>query len=127
FTGDRADRWGEEGSRTFGVRRMGINLNATFLEKRENWEYMRITAGHELLHLMQALYNPAGALTPWLWFEEASATWLERRLTSIPEYVPPTVRPSATINPSARSDNYTFLSRGLEQPVVDRGWISNRN
>ena len=111
FTGDRADRWGEEGSRTFGVRRMGINLNATFLEKRENWEYMRITAGHELLHLMQALYNPAGALTPWLWFEEASATWLERRLTSIPEYVPPTVRPSATINPSARSDNYVPLPR----------------
>ncbi|MFB3777671.1 MAG: hypothetical protein ACE141_08665 [Bryobacteraceae bacterium] len=119
FGGERASRWGEEGSSMLGVNRQGINLNATFLRDRANFEYMRVTAAHELFHLMQSLYDPARAPSAWLWFEEASATWFERRAARSADYLPPTVAPNP-LNPLASSNNYEFLHlHGLEFPPGD--------
>jgi len=110
FEDDRRDRWGEEGSTFWGVQRQGINLNAHFITRRENIENMRITAGHELFHLMQNLYDLESAPSTWLWMEEAVSTWFERRMAKDPAYV------SATVAPPG-SDNFLFLTRrGLEYP-----------
>lgn len=110
FDGDRRDRWGEEGSTFWGVQRQGINLNANFITRRENIERMRITAGHELFHLMQNLYDLESAPSTWLWMEEAISTWFERRMAKDPSYVPATVAPPG-------SDNFLFFTRrGLEYP-----------
>jgi uncharacterized protein (TIGR03437 family) len=52
----------------------------------------RITAGHELLHVMQSQYDPRAYFvtmrsSPWLWMDEASAVWFEKVMTADPNYV----------------------------------------
>jgi uncharacterized protein (TIGR03437 family) len=53
-------------------------------------EDLSITAGHELLHIMQAQYDNTGITTSgWTWLFEAAAVWLERALASDPNFVSP--------------------------------------
>lgn len=55
-------------------------------------EQMRVTIGHEFFHLAQSLYDPRWAYTkatsagPWLWMDEATATWIEEKFSDDPNY-----------------------------------------
>jgi uncharacterized protein (TIGR02145 family) len=55
-------------------------------------EQMRVTIGHEFFHMAQSLYDPRWAYTkatsagPWLWMDEASATWIEEKFSDDPNY-----------------------------------------
>lgn len=76
-------------------------------------ESLKTSAGHELFHLLQNLYDPRGDIAmgrgpgPWFWFEEAASTWIERLISNNPgSFVPPTAK-----------DNFNFLHvHGLEYP-----------
>lgn len=56
---------------------------------------LRLTAGHEFFHLVQALYDPrrgfvkAISAPSHLWLEEASSVWLEERFTATTSYCSP--------------------------------------
>jgi uncharacterized protein (TIGR03437 family) len=124
FTGARAQRWGEEGSTRLGVRNQCLNLNAIFLQDSKNFVQMRLTASHELFHLMQNLWDPSSAPSTWLWMEEAMSTWMEKRMATDASYVPPTVHGTASV-PGSTSDNYGFLTvHGLEFPPSGYGLLS---
>lgn len=70
----------------WGSKNTGICLNLDPLQSGsdKDLEDARITAGHELLHVMQSQYE--GSSSGWLWLEEATATWLERALASSDTY-----------------------------------------
>jgi len=113
FTGDDVEKSGEEGSLLSGKQSQGLNFNSSFTATDEQMKIVRVTAGHELLHLLQNLYDPraAGQMasggSSWLWMEEATATWFESAISGDPTYLPPT----------ASNDNSTFLvNHGLEYP-----------
>lgn len=83
------------------------------------------TPGHELMHLVQALYGGnAPRLSAWwnktyawYWMDEAIATWFEPHAMRQPQYIPSTVSPRG----SGASDNYiTFVWRGLASPPGNR-------
>jgi uncharacterized protein (TIGR03437 family) len=111
-----------------GVDYYSININETRFQgpgglDAARSETLRITAGHELFHLMQALYDGRPAATvatnpgAWYWFNEAASTWFERQMASNPNYVSTAVSPS---DPLDKSDNYAFfIKHGLEYPDGD--------
>jgi uncharacterized protein (TIGR03437 family) len=113
FSGRRADRWGEEGSTALGVQRQGLNLNARWLDDSKYWPYARVTAAHELFHLMQNLWDPASAPSKWLWMEEAMSTWLEKRLFKGSSYIPTTLHQDP-IDPTSVINYDFFENHGLE-------------
>ncbi|MFH1121239.1 MAG: hypothetical protein V1775_15575 [Bacteroidota bacterium] len=73
--------------------------NYGFLEfnsdKAQDLPELRITAGHEFFHLIQALYDPRSGFVKaisaptHLWLEEASSVWLEERFANTPGYCSP--------------------------------------
>jgi len=85
--GGSAGASGNSETGIWGKKNTGICLNLDPLQSgsASDLEDARITAGHELLHIMQAQYE--GNSSGWLWLEEAAATWLERALTSDEGYV----------------------------------------
>jgi len=64
-------------------------------DKIDNAEEMKVTAGHEFFHLVQALYDPrygyskAKSPMPNYWLDEASSVWSEAIFTNTPGYVSP--------------------------------------
>jgi len=62
-------------------------------DKMDDQENLKVTAGHEFFHLVQALYDPrnrfskARLFTPHLWLDEASAVWAEEYFSSNSNYV----------------------------------------
>jgi len=64
-------------------------------DKIDNAEEMKVTAGHEFFHLVQALYDPrygyskAKSPMPNYWLDEASSVWSEAFFSSIANYVSP--------------------------------------
>ncbi len=110
FTGADADKWGMAEPSILGLNYHSISLNANKLAAGVSTEF-KATAGHELFHILQNLYDPRDALRiakspgPWLWFQEAASTWFEPIATGDPSTVPSTVR----------QNNYSFLTQhGLE-------------
>lgn len=73
--------------------------NYGFLEfnsdKAQDLPELRLTAGHEFFHLVQALYDPRSGFVKaisgptHLWLEEASSVWIEERFTATPSYCSP--------------------------------------
>lgn len=71
--------------------------NSGYMEFNENnlsdKEELRITAGHEFFHLVQALYDPrygfvkAISASDYYWLEEASSVWAEELFTESSNYV----------------------------------------
>lgn len=116
--GNNSQKWGTEGDLGFGKQAQNIHLNANMMATPEQMGIMRSTAAHELFHVLQNLYdprdaaqikNPWGSESPWLWYEEAASTWVERPASSDPpNYVPDTILPTA-----GGSANYSFLKQGL--------------
>lgn len=76
------------------------------------------TVGHELLHIMQSLYDPRDRVrktiqhSSWLWLMEASATWFEKAMASADSFFSPNA-----------AENWAFLfRRSLEaQPGLVNG------
>ena len=111
LTGDKADTWGEQEPSILGKNYWSITLNANKLPDATVSDDFKATAGHELFHVLQDLYDPRGAYRvakfpgSWLWFDEAASTWFEHVITGQSDTVPDTVR----------QDNYAFLTQhGLE-------------
>lgn len=140
------DRWAMEGDTFWGKSTQGIDVNRTYLTA-QNLQLMTVTAGHELFHVLQNQYDARsgpGISTdttggPWLWYDEAASTWLERRIAIDQQlfngagdqsnnYVPTTVMPNI-LKPEADSDNYKYILSGLgntaglpSNEVQDRGY-----
>jgi hypothetical protein len=118
FTGDDAQKAGLEGSLSWGRQRQQLDFNSTFMTDATE---RRVTAGHELFHLLQNLYDPrtlfqvAKFSSSWLWMLEASSTWFERLMVNDAKFVPGAVK---------RYVN--FLDKhGLEYPSGDQGTVQN--
>jgi len=115
FTGDDAQTAGLEGATLWGRQREQLDFNSTFMTDATE---RRVTAGHELFHLLQNLYDPrtlfqvAKFSSSWLWMLEASSTWFERLMVS---------------NTPSNVKNFAdFLSKhGLEYPPGDRKTVQN--
>jgi uncharacterized protein (TIGR03437 family) len=118
FTGNDAQTPGLEGSVFWGRQRQQLDFNSTLMTDATT---RRVTAGHELFHLLQNLYDPrtlfqmAKFSSSWLWMLEASATWFERLMVNDPNFVPSNVN-------SFRD----FLTQhGLEYPPGDTKTVQN--
>ncbi|QOY88153.1 hypothetical protein [Paludibaculum fermentans] len=72
----------------WGKKNTGLCINLDTLQGggQKELDDARITAGHELLHIMQAQYE-GNSSSGWLWMEEASATWLERAMSGDGNYI----------------------------------------
>ncbi len=74
------NRLGEFVPSKFGNNRGYMTFNASYMSDET---LMKSTAGHELFHLVQALYDPRWAFTKaisagnFYWLDEATATWFE--------------------------------------------------
>lgn len=79
-------------------------------DKEKHWNRIVATAGHELLHLVQSLYEPRSPWAryhpfwskPYLWLDEAIATWYEAEALGDPNYLAQTA-----------SNEHYFFSRPL--------------
>ena len=64
-------------------------------DKMADLQDMRITAGHEFFHLVQALYDSrnrfskAKFASPHYWLDEATAVWSEEKFSDTPNYCSP--------------------------------------
>ena len=98
-------------SETFiwGKNNVGLCVNLDFLAKLDSTalEELRITDAHEMLHVIQNAY---GSDSSWLWYDEATATWLERAASTDADYVSGIVK-----------DNSSFLLTQLMAPVPRLG------
>lgn len=113
FPADEAERAAQEQPSRWGVNSHWLAFNASRLQSQSDLPNMKVSAGHELFHLMQFLYDSRNRWTQatspgaWLWLDEASATWFESLMAGSANSVPSEVR----------ADNYVFLKlHGLEYP-----------
>ena len=122
LTGDKADTWGEQEPSILGKNYWSITLNAAKIAGAMVSDDLKATAGHELFHVLQDLYDPRSAYRvakfsgSWLWFDEAASTWFENLVTGQSDAVPATVK----------QDNYAFLTQhGLEYQPGDIFTVRN--
>ena len=111
FKAPDLERRGQEGSRGAGADAQPLELNSYYLGKLE---VLKITAGHELFHLLQNQYDPridwdrdwGSPLDAWYWMQEAASTWFEELIAKNPSHIPEAVK-----------EEWDFLaSHGLEYP-----------
>lgn len=85
---------GHSHSQLWGAQNIGLSLNYNVLDQPGGLEEVCATGAHELMHIMQALYDPRGRVrqtwthSPWLWLTEASAVWFERAVIERRDYIP---------------------------------------
>jgi uncharacterized protein (TIGR03437 family) len=120
FEGDKADSWGFAEPSTLGKDYWSISLNSNKLSGAGISDAFRATVAHELLHVMQDLYDPRSAYriakfqSPWLWYWEAASTWLESVVLSDTSYIPGVVS----------DDNFSFpTTHGLEYPSGSKALV----
>jgi len=84
-----AERFGESISSAWGDDYGYLQFN---LDRITEHAEMRVTAGHEFFHLIQALYDPRSRVSkaytaaPHLWLDEATAVWAEALFSDDPQY-----------------------------------------
>ncbi len=99
-------------SRFYGVNGAHIILNSTNLATTA---LGRATAGHELLHVAQYLYDNRNRVSSsvsdggWLWIDEATATWFERLM-------------EPSLIPSTADQNIGFIESPLALNTQDHGY-----
>ncbi|MBX3728321.1 MAG: VCBS repeat-containing protein [Candidatus Sumerlaeia bacterium] len=77
----------------WGTNSMGIQLSPYLLLNRDD-DYVRRTVAHELFHVVQFFYDPRNFISrrgrpPHLWWNEATATAMERHFADDPDnYIP---------------------------------------
>jgi hypothetical protein len=82
-----------EATPNWGLNSMSIQFSPYLLLNRDD-NYVRRTAAHELFHIVQFFYDPRNFISrrgrvPHLWWNEATATYMERYFADEPdEYVP---------------------------------------
>lgn len=114
FPAELNTRLAQEEPSRLGVNYHWINMNANRLGSTADIPAMRGAAAHELMHLMQFLYDPRNRVTaarnpgPWYWFDEASAIWFESYF-------------SGTLGsaPAVAKQHANFVQRALEYPPGD--------
>ncbi len=88
-TGERM-RWAENRRSSLGVQYQSVAINRALITSQGEWPQMRMSAAHELMHVMQRHYDPRTApqqakfASAWQWFEEAAAVWFEKRMAADP-------------------------------------------
>ncbi len=120
--GSDQDKWGVAEPSLLGKDYWSLTLNSNKLAGDGVSNSFRATIGHELLHVMQDLYDPRSAYrvakfpSPWFWYWEAASTWFESVMLNDESYIPSTVS----------EDNYAFATRhGLEYEPGDRSAVQS--
>jgi len=95
------NEWGFFSASKFSRNWSTMTFNAAYLRDpatyNQNLTELAVTAGHELFHLVQTLYNPQysiqiahpWAAKPYWWLDEAASTWYEPVSIGNPAYLPP--------------------------------------
>jgi hypothetical protein len=100
-------------SRLWGVNGASIIINTTNMTSND---IARATAGHELFHVMQYLYDKRNRVSSalsgggWLWMDEACSVWFERQMT-----------PSSYI-PNIADANRDFIEEALNTDTQVHGY-----
>jgi hypothetical protein len=100
-------------SRLWGVNGATITINSTNMISND---FARATAGHELLHVAQYLYDKRNRVSSalsgggWLWMDEACSVWFERQMT-----------PSSYI-PNIADANRDFIEEALNTDTQAHGY-----
>lgn len=105
-------RWGVNGCK-LQFNQAYLKTVAAFEEERRE---IQATAGHELFHLVQFLYEPQTSFSkatgvfgrPFFWLEEATSTWFEPTAVAEPGYLP-----------AIAKDNIAFIHTPLYFPESD--------
>jgi hypothetical protein len=101
-------------SRFWGVNGATININTT---KMTSDDISKATAGHELMHVMQYLYDKRTRLSSslsgggWVWMDDACSTWFEKQMVTGNSFVPGTA-----------SDNCGFFQDALATDTSEHGY-----
>jgi hypothetical protein len=101
-------------SRFWGVNGATININTT---KMTSDDIAKSTAGHELMHVMQCLYDRRNRVSAslsgggWIWLDDACSTWFERKMVADSSFVPGTVH-----------DNCEFFQEALATDTSEHGY-----
>lgn len=113
----------------WGYNSMGIELSPDLLLHLDD-NHVRRTASHELFHLMQFFYDPRNALSrrgrpPQLWWNEATATYVESLVLDEDPYVPGTLTNNylATFggyDPNGLDGPYGYAMANFARHFVDR-------
>ncbi len=134
FSGSEAECWGVQWSSKLGVNYNWIDINESKLDDPGTAQEMRVTIGHELFHLLQAVYDPAWtwwdnyaklAVThpdPRGWLKEASSTWFEELMAGTSTYCPVTVDAQRGVFFVNGLNNYAGSATGSDQ---DHGYGSS--
>jgi hypothetical protein len=101
-------------SRFWGVNGATITINSTNMASDD---IAKATAGHELMHVAQYLYDKRNRISSsasgggWVWMDEATATWFEKRMATATSYIP-----------STATTNVAFLSEALATDTSEHGY-----
>lgn len=118
FSTDEADRFGQEEPSILGVNYHSLSFNYDKFKNASDFTDLKVTAGHELFHLMQFLYDPRNSYSQaksqgaWLWMDEAVSTWFEHRMNLDPAFVPVTVTET----------NFNFILEPVETNTQGHGY-----
>lgn len=88
--GSPTSRWGEYVPSIWGINHYSINLNANNINNQTEIDTMKLSASHELFHLVQAMYDARSWYSiaknrgRWYWMDEASAVWFETQMSPDP-------------------------------------------
>ena len=103
-------------------------------DKTDDAENMKVTAGHEFFHLVQALYDPrygyskAKSPMPNYWLDEASSVWSESFFSSQSNYLSPifsdnvfdVFKGAKTGNDKSTSEQYGYGMASLIQYITKK-------
>lgn len=91
FSTDQQSVYGYFAQSPWGHNYSSLEFNGTHINNNRE---LIATAGHELFHFAQSLYNPQGALSkmvksdPFYWLDEACSVWFEQVALMDPSYTP---------------------------------------
>lgn len=136
------------------IRNLKSTVNGYYINSRwgDNYGYMefntthmsdvdqlKVTAGHEFMHLAQSLYDPRSAFAQavyapdWHWVNEATAVWAEESVSNTPGYVSSIrtghqmtpldgAEKGAEAFPGAHGYGMSSMIKRIEQLYASVGW-----
>ncbi len=135
FSGSQKSAYGYFVQSKWGHNYSSMEFNTTYMsDERE----LVATAGHELFHFAQSLYNPQGALSkmvktdPFYWLDEASSVWFEEVAVQDPAFLPSVRRghhmePIAGIykGPQTNAEHYGYGMSAFIKYLVKKNDITS--
>ncbi len=97
-----------------------------------SWPTVRVTFGHELMHLAQQLYDARSSFfknetrlaeQPFLWLDEAIATWYEPYALGRPDYLSPNAKENIEfIHTPFFDPGTTTIAAGMSREAMMANW-----